>query len=271
MNGNPSRTPTRTAAANGVRRSGFTILELIAVIGIIAVLATIVFGGFSGMLQSMARRNASDGLRRAVLLARQEACVRGADTYLFLVDVNKYVLVTKAGVVTAKTTGTDQPSYYSKPVQGNWVVDAYADLASAAQTFTVDTTDSQNQDVFKNYESGTVYDMTEGVSAVINWPPWSDKATGQWKFGVKDFGGGFKAGNVYGWVSHPVQQLPDGYVFEGSYNGKGEFSRSEADKIQVHFLPDGQAEKPVTFKLLNAATDERVEIEVDKAGKVSEK
>ena len=83
-----------------MRRSGFTILELIAVIGIIAVIGTAVIGGFSGMMKGVARRSAIDSVRRALNLARQEACVDGNDTYLYPVDVNRYAIVRKAGTIS---------------------------------------------------------------------------------------------------------------------------------------------------------------------------
>ncbi len=53
------------------RRGGFTLLELIAVIGIIAVMVTVVVGGFNGMMTASARSSAAQTFERAINLARQ--------------------------------------------------------------------------------------------------------------------------------------------------------------------------------------------------------
>ena len=116
-----------------MRRSGFTILELIAVIGIIAVIGTAVIGGFSGMMKSVARRSAADSVRRALNLARQEACVDGNDTFLYPVDVNRYAIVRKAGTITNVGTGSRKVKFegvneFQTSIDGGkWILDEFAD------------------------------------------------------------------------------------------------------------------------------------------------
>lgn len=264
-----------------MRRSGFTILELIAVIGIMAVIATAVVGGFSGMMKGVAHRNASDSVRRALNLARQEACVDGNDAYFYPVDVNSYAIVRRAGVVTSSNTGTRDVQYGDKlkiksvslGSGGKWIVDEFADLSDSTESFVVDET-MDNADLletFKDYAGSMVFDMDDGVYADVAYPPYRDKNIDAWVFGVKNAGSSFNANDEYGWVTHPIQSLPQGYVFKGTYNAStGEYKPRHG--IYVHFNADGSHDpsSQSSITLERPENGETIVIKITAAGGISE-
>ena len=260
-----------------MKRSGFTILELIAVIGIIAVIGTAVVGGFSGMMRSVSRRNAVDSVRRALNLARQEACVDGNDTYLYTVDVNKYAIVRKAGVISSVDTGSRNVRYDNVSMQGvsisggKWIVDEYADLSGSTDSFVVDETMS-NADLiaaFKDYAGSMVFDMEDGVYADIAWPPYRDSNIDAWVFGIKNAGSSFTKDDEYGWVTHPIQALPQGYVFKGTYNAS-DGSFKPKNNVYVHFNADGTLDEETSITLERPENGETIKIKIAASGRITE-
>ena len=265
-----------------MKKSGFTILELIAVIGIVAVIGTAVVGGFSGMMRAVSERNAKDSVRRALNLARQEACVDGNDVYFYTVDVNRYAIVRKAGTVTSVDTGSRNVAYGDKISMSNatidgsggkWIVDAYADLSDSTETFVVDDTMS-NADLiktFKDYAGSMVFDMDEGTYADVAYAPFRDKSIDAWVFGVKNAtGNSFKAGHVYGWITHPIQALPQGYVFKDTYSASDGTFKAGND-VYVHFNADGTLDGEKTLTIERPDNGTSFQIKITAAGKISEK
>ncbi len=259
-----------------MKRSGFTILELIAVIGIIAVIGTAVIGGFSGMMKSVARRNAADSLRRALNLSRQEACVDGNDTYMYPVDVDRYALVRKAGTITGVSTGARKVTINGKTINsysisgGKWILDDFADLSSSTEAFVVNNgiTEQDLANQIKDYGGSLVFDMKDGVFTTVAFSPFRDEDVDAWVFGVNGTSS-FKKGDDYGWVTHPIQSLPKGYVFKGTYNANSGAYNPNHGKC-VHFKPDGTVERAVTFVLERPDDGTEIEIKITELGKITE-
>jgi len=259
-----------------MKRSGFTILELIAVIGIIAIMGTAVIGGFSGMMKGIARRNAVDSVRRALNLARQEACVDGNDTFLYPVDVNRYAIVRKAGTITGTGTGSrkvkfDGVNEFQTSIEGGkWILDEFADLSGSTETFVVDQNLEGQEliDKFKDYGGSLVFDMKDGVFTTVAFSPFRDKDNDVWVFGIHGTTS-FAKGDDYGWVTHPIQSLPEGYVFKGTYN-TSDGSYKSKHGICVHFLPDGTAEKAVTLTLERPEDGSEIPLKIEVSGKITE-
>lgn len=259
-----------------MKRSGFTILELIAVIGIIAVIGTAVVGGFSGMMKGVARRSAIDSVRRALNLARQEACVDGNDTYFYPVDVNRYAIVRKAGTITGTGTGSRKVKFegvneFQTSISGGkWILDEFADLSGSTETFVVDKnlTGQDLIDKFKDYAGSLVFDMADGVFTTVAFSPFRDKDNDVWVFGINGTSS-FDKGHDYGWVTHPIQSLPEGYVFKGTYN-TSDGSYKSNHKISVHFLSDGTAEKAVTLTLERPEDGSEIPLKINTTGKIEE-
>ena len=255
-------------------RSGFTLLELVAVIGIIALMSVVVVGGFNGIMRAISDTSGSDAMRRALMLARQQACVDGEDTYVWVTDMNKFAVVRKAGTVTASTSGARKPSYLQvggreKSVSAKWIEDGYADLASATQSFVIDdnSTAADIDEIVNHYKGIKVFDMATAKMADIVVPPWFDGAKDAWVFGIASGSAGFAAGADYGWLIYPEQTLPAGYVFADSYDSTGEFKESYNKK--VHFLVDGTVESAVVFPIYEVSVKKTRNVSVDGSGKVT--
>jgi prepilin-type N-terminal cleavage/methylation domain-containing protein len=255
-------------------RSGFTLLELVAVIGIIALMSVVVVGGFNGIMRAISDTSGTDAMRRALMLARQQACVDGEDTYVWVTDMNKFAVVRKAGTVTASTSGARKPSYLQvggreKSVSAKWIEDGYADLASATQSFVIDdnSTADDIDEIVNHYKGIKVFDMATAKMADITVPPWFDGSKDAWVFGIDSSAPGFAAGADYGWLIYPEQTLPAGYVFADSYDSTGEFKESYNKK--VHFLVDGTVESAVVFPIYEVSVKKTRNVSVDGSGKVT--
>ena len=221
---------TRTRGRTDGRR-GFTLVELIAVIGIIALMSTLVLGGFSGILGAISSDSCENTFRRAVSRARQEACVTGKETFVWVTGVRSFVVVRAASTITDSKDGGSvsfAPSWYRKKGEESsvsvkdkdviWIVDEDADLADAQEQHRFDSnaSDADLQRYVDSYEGVYVFDMDGAAWARVKYPPWYEFSIDAWVFGIrKDFPNGkFKARSAYGWSVMPEQHLPAGFVFD---------------------------------------------------------
>lgn len=242
----PNRGPARAG------RSGFTLLELVAVIGIIAIMSIVVVGGFGGILKALARGTGVDAVRRAVNLARQQACVDGQDSYVWVTGVNSFVLVRKGGAVAdAGSNSQGQRDFWYGPDfdrklenagDGNakWVYDLYSDLTDY-QIVVPNVPASDVHAMFASMRGALVFDMEEGVIANMIVPPQYDWGLDAWVFGVCKTNipdKAFEPGARYGWVTLPEQSLPKGYAFANASDSAGNYDPDKAPCIL--FTPDGK-------------------------------
>lgn len=256
----------RFHVAAGRRRNtaGFTLMELMAVVGIIVVMAALVVGGYSGIQRAMGSSSGADNFRRALVLARQQACVDGTDMFVWCIDPEKYIVCRRGGIVSGLATGrsSKRPGTYSRDeFNAWWVCDEYADLGDGAEKayFMQDGTlsggatgesDAYDEDIAKDFlkafKQNWVFDITKKKACVYAYPPFYNAEDDCWMFGIdmSDYiSGTFLNGHEYAWALMPVQNLPGGYVFEGSYReNDGEVDESWMQKAYVHFFPDGRAE-----------------------------
>jgi prepilin-type N-terminal cleavage/methylation domain-containing protein len=270
----PVHPPRRPAA-----RSGFTLLELVAVIGIISIMAIVVVGGFNGIVRAISGDTGVSAITRALNLARQQACIDGKPVYVWVTGLDSYVLVRKSGTISDRNTETRSFEWgtgRSLDNLGNgkalWLFDSYADLAAAGINIPFD--DSYTEDavryVFDQYKGILVFDMTEGGMANVVVPPMYAPGADAWVFGVdrSDAGSKFKKGSDYGWLVLPVQYLPKGYVFDGSFDdGTGAFKK-DYDK-KVCFNPSGSPDKETEFPILETATGKTGSVKVSGSGKIT--
>ena len=100
---------------------GFTLIELIAVMGIIIALSLVVAGGYSGMARAMAEGQGTRQVRDSLLLARQNACVNGSRTYVYILSEDEYVICRKIGT----SSGTSGKASYQAGKDPLFKQDAY--------------------------------------------------------------------------------------------------------------------------------------------------
>ncbi len=255
-------------------RSGFTLLELVAVIGIIALMSVVVVGGFNGIMRAISDTSGTDAMRRALMLARQQACVDGEDTYVWVTGMNTFAVVRKAGTVSASSSGSRKPAYLQvggseTDVTAKYIEDEYADLASAEQGFVIDadTSAADLGEIIRKYKGIKVFDMTTAKMADITVPPWFDGKKDAWVFGIASGSSGFAAGADYGWLIYPEQTLPSGYVFAESYDSTGSFKENYDKK--AHFLADGTAESAVDFPIYEVSVKKTRLVKVSGDGKIT--
>lgn len=227
------------------QRSGFTLLELIAVMGIIVALSLVVVSGYASIMRSMSEMAGVNALRKAAMLCRQHACIDGRDTYFFLTGFDTYVLCRKAGTIsdrkTNTRTGVDLPTYMSDGSASGaiWIFDKYSDLGASSESFST-MTGSEFSEATTGYKGTLLFDLTDSKTAFLKYPPWFDYRTDTWIMGLSDKnpqGGatqGFAKDSQYGWTVYPEQKLPKGYAF---VRGVDNF----IDEGSFFFKPDGTA------------------------------
>ena len=280
-----------TQQATKTRRTqGFTLLELIAVMGIIVAMSAIVVGGYRGMMSAIAQRAGVDALAKAVTLCRQYASIDGRDTYFWITGFDTYVICRKAGQIDNNTERVKKRPLetYEKDAcgylpSGNyeayWITDSYADLGSS-QDYTQAMADDAKEAVVatmkdKTYNGGLAFDFTEGKVARIRYPAWFVAEHGYWIMGLmgperEDTPpGGFKVNNEYGWMVGPEYRLPKGYVFDPTLydfdSASGEFQQG----LRFFFRPDGTpGDGNVDIVLNEIGTSQKPKVRVRQDGTI---
>ena len=274
---------TRTRGRTDGRR-GFTLVELIAVIGIIALMSTLVLGGFSGILGAISSDSCENTFRRAVSRARQEACVTGKETFVWVTGVRSCVVVRAASTITDSKDGTFSPSWYKKQKEDSpisvsdafWIIDEDADLADAQEQHRFDSnaSDADLKSYVDSYEGVYVFDMDGAAWARVKYPPWYEFSIDAWVFGIrKEFPSGtFKKDSAYGWSVMPEQHLPAGFVFDVTTDEEGNIPKSSIPRLpRVQFHADGTLGRNDDIPIIDEATQKKYVIKVDSKGMVSMK
>ena len=267
---------------------GFTLLELIAVMGIIVAMSLVIVGSYSGIMRAISATAGINSMRKIATLCRQHACIDGARTYFQITGVNTYVLFRKAGTIsetsTSNRSGVDLPPYISSgSCSGVWLYDLYADLGSAAESFDTSAKNSTTTDLAKvmatnGYDGALIINMENGAMAKIKYPPWYDSRDDKWIMGLdskhaSDFGssGNNEADDYpYGWALYPDQQLPKGYVFDSTMyklDSDGDFVSGN----NFYFEPDGRADSDaggLTITVKELGTDKASSLEISADGKI---
>ena len=211
-------------------RAAFTLIELIAVMGIIVALALVVGGSYAGIATSIAEGQASRQFRDALLLARQTACVNGSRTYVYLLGEDEYVICRRIGT----SCGTSGKSSYQQgdPLyrKDSYVFyDYYTDLSS----FVSEVDRNSEQHGQDSHSSSSQYHNSD-LSSEMNL---FDLSSTEARYGIlrgvdsnDDLGFGwnlywqpragechnnsyFAENHDYGISIYPVRHLPKGYVF----------------------------------------------------------
>ncbi len=211
---------------NGKDNSGFTLLELLGVMGVIVIMSFFVVSGYKSIMQGINDTTGSKGLRDSVQLARQHAMLDNSRVFFLVTGINSYVMCREGGTVTDSGSGSINVPYMDdQSVSAFWVYDEWADWSTLGDSFTSIYDKSEIKDMLgkgssdSKYEGITMYDLDEGEYARVVVPPFINKAKDQWVIGFNnsEASGMFDIGNTYGWMLYEERFLPKGYVFESKH------------------------------------------------------
>lgn len=223
------------------KRRGFSLLELLAVMSIIALLTTMAVTSYFSAIRGMARRGAVKQLANTLILARQRACM----------DSSRYSVVI-FNEITGATDSDVTPSYVVCKelgrltfIEGNSTfVDEFTPLESI---FGIDDNNANGY-----LGSLRLYNLTRGGwsqvfprASVYSLTRYS--ASNGTRYTLNTFAlkknsnltslnaPNWAVGDAYGVEATPMRSLPKGFEFT-------QLNTSASQVITITFLPDGRAQ-----------------------------
>ena len=227
-------THPRNTRSGAARRDGFTLLELLVVMGIMLTLSSILVAAYFGMTRAASYNAAETDVYNLLQLARQRACMDGTTIYFMLVDDTSCVLVHGVGEMTSPVEAVTGGRYR--------FYDAYADHKqitkddSGLRIWNMVSGDYADNVRMLRPASGQAVSLYPGapdpkyVREVIQIDGVFHDA-GKWKYDTAT-----QRGDRYGFELYPRQTLPKGFFFSV---GAGRGKAPEGHKIV--FNPNGTA------------------------------
>ena len=254
---------------------GFSLLELLAVMSIMAMLSTVAVTGYFSAVRGMARRSAVKHIVNTLVLARQRACLEGSRISVMLYNENvgddedgKAMVV--PSYVVCKEIGTISST------SGDFLIDEFESLGKlfnvGGGNLSISVGDMLSMRLYNMTVGGwwevyprveekygvvdgreSAYDRARGVSvATYDIPVFAFQKNqavtiqrGTANEPKRPSGGeGWRTGDTYGIEAAPVNSLPRGILFE-----KLDESVTEP-AICITFRPDGSADKVATVRLV---------------------
>lgn len=210
-------------------KRGFTLVELLVVIGIMGMLATVSIGGYSAVTRGMAERGAIDAAAGAAEIAFQRAKIDRTRTYLYLFnEVLRLDSEDNVGLVSGVAVAVRPVGRFTR-VSGSEFYDEFGDLNQSYSALEEESRDASASEKEQSAASVTIYNLRtretstvrEGVyrSPTVAEPDLED-ANGKTRdlcaYGFKKISGAsFEVGDAYG-QEFAVMRLPPGYVFSSS-------------------------------------------------------
>lgn len=211
-------------------RAGFTLIELMVVVGLMILVTAITISGSFGMTRSSGFRGAEDLVFNTLQFARQKACVEGKETLVIFYDdkeENKYgadsfIVVQAAGVITGGLR------------DGNYFEDRSSTINDGTLTNTVWSLKNGRKAYIRNVGSSVGSEFVPGderkykyATKRIYLKPESGETLKKTDW---------EKGDIYGFNISSVQILPKG--FKIGWNS----SLGSVKKKCIVFKPDGTSQ-----------------------------
>lgn len=249
--------------------SGFSLLELLAVMSIMALLTTLAVTSYFSAVRGMGRRSAVNNLANTLIQARQRACMDSARVSVVIFNevtgpnkedvVPSYVICKGIGRITDNV--------------GNNLIDEFTALDTIFGTVNLGS----------NYKGAMkLYNLTQGgFSYVYPWvteyelpnrfSPYKklNRTINAFAFQInhsiksREAGNTWAVGDSYGVEAAPPQSMPRGFLVDN-------LGISATEVEFVTFLPDGRALKGPTLKIKERRPPHKsVSIKVNNDGKIT--
>ena len=227
----------------GRKRKGFTLIELMVVMGLMVLIGAIVVTGSFGMSRATSYTAAENIVYNTLQMARQRACTDGKRVAVVFVGDEKDT----ADYADDSFTAIEAVGTVTEPISGNYLQDRCANLAKYTESGRM-TTGATSTNTVWNLRTGAKFhgfevksDFNSGASYAI---PGMGTGNTAHKYGytvtqiTPITGSGFnrgdwRQGDPYGFQIIPAQVLPRGFKI-----GLDAVGVSPAGKLLV-FEPDG--------------------------------
>lgn len=252
---------------------GFSLLELLAVMTIVAMLSTLAVTSYFSAIRGMEIRTACDSFYNALAMARQRACIDGCRVSVMIFneaadfdpssgDVSdlaaSFVVCRELGRLSSVSGG------------GNRLVDEFSELPTLFRP-------KREADSETSAGAVKLYNLTQGAWTLV--APYYEETSSRanliysgGSFGIKAHalvrltgkgtasgaggrsGVDWRAGDSYGVEILPVKTLPKGFVF-GELENTPASDKALTDLRSVTFEPDGTVSKAVVFTIRSRDQD----------------
>ncbi len=280
----------RISRARGGRR-GFSLMELLAVMSIMALLTTLAVISYFGAVRGMTRRSAVKHFANTLILARQRACMENSrisvvvfneitglksddvtPSYVICKELGRLTYIRNGSLVDEfteldKIFGTEKLSYtYRGSIKlynlsrGKWSnvypwVEPYPfrnnSGLSGRHSASGDPRPQAGQTYMKPIELSSGYTLPVFAFGINTTLQNPNAADNDWE-----------VGDAYGIEAGPVGALPRNFLFS-------ELNKSVSDAITITFTPDGRAESAETIRIIETQPpNKRSVVSVDQTGEI---
>jgi len=253
---------------NNPRASGFSLLELLAVMAILGILSTMAVTGYFSAIRGMVQQRAITGVTNALVLARQRACTDAVKTSVVCFNVwsggeqgknglekwkactPTYVVCKAIGQFTS-VNGDELGDEFAPLDRMFSVSDTFPNTTALAPIRLYNLTRGGWSDVYatavrKAYPGATFeYPATAPIAA--NTAPKILLCLKAKK--TVNMGGGWKVGDSYGVAVTPIATLPKAIYFGPNSSGTGSLSPDASSGTAASppmmlftFYPDGHSD-----------------------------
>jgi prepilin-type N-terminal cleavage/methylation domain-containing protein len=265
------------------KRTGFTLLELLTVMAIMALLSTLAVTSYFGAVRGMARKSAVNHLANTLALARQRACMEGSRMCVMLYNE----------VLDNATPPSVAPSFvvckeigHISYAPGDSLGDEFANLSS------IFGLDEDSSDISSSYETLKLFNLTQGkwtyvyprvIKKTIR-PTGFDSEDQQRSYTIPIYCfrqsqaaktlqgknsratlgfGNWKVGDSYGIEATPPTSLPKRFSFD-------QMQKSNYENVLfVTFNADGSVSQSKTFTIIDSLDNKSTTVQVSTQGRIS--